>query len=113
MATNERRLLSAKRLCAGRTMRREEFPEELFGDFAWSMLMLTYIAQIEGGDLTPDQLFAKANVSDTVGRRWAAFLVEQDLLVIEPALRLTQTASDRLDRYVDRVIDIASGQRPI
>ncbi|SFP99801.1 hypothetical protein SAMN04488241_1197 [Sphingomonas rubra] len=94
-------------------MRREEFPEEIFGDYSWSMLMLAYIARLEQRTRLATDIMAQAGVSAAVGKRWLTFLREQDLVLPGETLQLTPTAVARMDRYIDCVIELASGQATI
>lgn len=108
MISDERRLQSAKRLCAGRMARRDEFPQDMFGDWPWSMLMLTYVAQREGRPVSPDDLYAEAGVGAEIGRRWMEYLRQMDLMTATSPVELTGTAWERLERYLDRVIHLSS-----
>ena len=59
-----------------RRLRCEKFPSEIFDEYAWNLLLHTFIAHVDNDLVSSDVLFDKSGMSESVGRRWLAHLVK-------------------------------------
>lgn len=115
MALQDRRTTSARRICAGRMQRLDEFPEEMFSDAAWGMLLLTYARKHDGLSTSTTELYGEGRLSPEIGRRWLTYLEQEGLVTVSSAsgaerqVALTSSAEERLHRYLDGVIDLVEG----
>ena len=64
-----------------RRFRFQEFGECLFGDVAWDMLLILFIADAEGRRLTGHKLIRACPMSFGVGTKWMAHLNKIRLVV--------------------------------
>ncbi|USU04442.1 hypothetical protein NF700_13505 [Sphingomonadaceae bacterium OTU29MARTA1] len=66
----------AAALLQARHRREALFPPALFDEFAWEILLALYIGRANGA-MDEAALFDAVGCMPTVGRRWIAYLVEQ------------------------------------
>ena len=106
------RMAFAERLYKSRRMRSKYFPEELFADPAWDILLLLYSLEQSGQRLSVSAACMSAGVPDSTGHRWADRLIKEGLACREkhPSdrrvswLRLTDGSRARLDAYFDDMV---------
>ncbi|WP_375394629.1 hypothetical protein [uncultured Sphingomonas sp.] len=93
-------------LLALRQARCDEFPHELFDEFAWNILLHLFYAHALNEAVSVATISDRAGTSETAGRRWIEHLVMADQVESTLAmddLRMTATAIDAMRKYVDRV----------
>lgn len=71
----------ARRLLAGRRLRNRTFGEDLFGEPAWEMLLILFIAHDERRHVTVSDLCAEVPVPTTTAHRWMLTLLGKKLLI--------------------------------
>lgn len=59
-----------------RRLRCDKFPSEIFDEYAWNLLLHTFIAHVDTDMVSSDVLFEKSGMNETVGRRWLEHLVK-------------------------------------
>jgi len=100
----------ADRLFAERRRRDALFPDGLFGEPAWDLLLAMFIAREKGQAMILCKAYKAAGVSDTTGRRLLDRMEEEGLITRRRAPRsrkmriveLTDTAVERLIDYLAR-----------
>ena len=80
---------------------------DLFGEPAWDILLLLFIAACEGRRLSLDAACSGAQVPETTALRWIAVLEKRSLIVREgpsqrPFVKLTASANANLVGYFSR-----------
>jgi DNA-binding MarR family transcriptional regulator len=102
----------ADRVYRSRRLRDKYFPERLFADPAWDMLLLLYSLERAGQRLSVTAVCESAGVSSSTGHRWIQRLIDKGMAVRErhPTdrrvtwLRLGGSALTRLDAYLDEMV---------
>jgi MarR family transcriptional regulator, temperature-dependent positive regulator of motility len=100
----------AERLYAERRRRDTLFPDGLFGEPAWDLLLAMFVAREKGQAMILCRAYKAAGVSDTTGRRLLDRLEEEGLISRRRAPRsrkmriveLTDETVDRLIAYLAR-----------
>lgn len=100
----------AETLYAERRRRDALFPDGLFGEPAWDLLLAMYAARDKGPPMILCRAYKAAGVSDTTGRRLLDRLEEDGLITRRRAPRsrkmrvveLTDLAVERLTEYLAR-----------
>lgn len=100
----------AERLYSERRRRDPLFPDGLFGEPAWDLLLAMFIAHDKGQALILCKAYKAAGVTDTTGRRLLDRMEQDGLITRRRAPRsrkmriveLTDTAVERLTNYLDR-----------
>ena len=100
----------ADRLYAERRRRDALFPNELFGEPAWDLLLAMFVAREKGQPMILCKAYKAAGVSDTTGRRLLDRMEEEGLITRRRAPRsrkmrvveLTDAAAERLIDYLAR-----------
>ena len=100
----------AERLYAERRRRDGLFPDGLFGEPAWDLLLAMYLARDKGQAMILCKAYKAAGVSDTTGRRLLDRMEEDGLITRRRAPRsrkmriveLTDLAITRLTDYLAR-----------
>lgn len=100
----------ADRLYAERRRRDALFPDGLFGEPAWDLLLALFLAQEKGKAMILCKAYKAAGVSDTTGRRLLDRMEEDGLITRRRAPRsrkmriveLTDLAVERLVAYLAR-----------
>ena len=110
--TSERALARAwaDRLYAERRSRDALFPDGLFGEPAWDLLLAMFTAREKGHSMILCRAYKAAGVSDTTGRRLLDRMEEEGLITRRRAPRsrkmriveLTDSAVERLIDYLAR-----------
>ena len=106
------RAAMADRVYKSRRLRDKYFPEALFADPAWDILLLLYSVERSGQKLGVSAACMSAGVPESTGHRWADRLIKEGLAFREkhPSdrrvswLRLTDGSRDRLDAYFDDMV---------
>ena len=101
----------AERLYAERRRRDALFPDELFGEPAWDLLLAMFIAREKGQAMILCRAYRAACVSDTTGRRLLDRMEGDGLITRRRAPRsrkmrvveLTETATEQLVTYLASV----------
>ncbi|WP_296613890.1 hypothetical protein [Sphingomonas sp.] len=100
-AADVRKAIRARRL------RSRPFPEVLFEDPAWDMLLDLYAAHLERAQVSVSSLCIASAVAPSTALRWIGRMTEDGLFVREPDpfdrrrafMALSETALDRMNRY--------------
>ncbi len=100
----------AERLLAERHRRDGLFPDGLFGEPAWDLLLAMFVAREKGQAMILCRAYKAAGVSDTTGRRLLDRMEEDGLITRRRAPRsrkmriveLTELATERLLDYLVR-----------
>ena len=100
----------AERLYAERRRRDDLFPDGLFGEPAWDLLLAMFSARERGQAMILCRAYKAAGVSDTTGRRLLDRMEEEGLITRRRAPRsrkmrvveLTDRAAERLVDYLAR-----------
>ena len=100
----------ADRLYAERRRRDAHFPDGLFGEPAWDLLLAMFTAREKGQAMILCRAYKAAGVSDTTGRRLLDRMEEEGLITRRRAPRsrkmrvveLTDSAVERLIDYLAR-----------
>ena len=100
----------AERLYAERRRRDDLFPDGLFGEPAWDLLLAMFSAREKGQAMILCRAYKAAGVSDTTGRRLLDRMEEEGLITRRRAPRsrkmrvveLTDRAAERLVDYLAR-----------
>jgi hypothetical protein len=100
-AADVRKAIRARRL------RNRPFPEVLFEDPAWDMLLDLYAAHLERAQVSVSSLCIAAAVPPSTALRWIGRMTEDGLFVREPDpfdrrrafMALSDAALDRMNRY--------------
>lgn len=101
----------ACRIYAARRERRHFFPEGLFADPAWDMLLILYGAEGRGEFLSVSSLCISADVPQTTALRWVGVLQEAGLVTREKheadgrsyLVKLTDLARDKMEDCLARM----------
>lgn len=102
----------AGRVYQSRRLRDKFFPEQLFADPAWDIMLLLYSLERAGRRLGVSAVCESAGVPVSTGHRWVQRLVDSAMVVRErhPTdrrvswLRLTGSALIKLDAYLDEMV---------
>jgi len=100
----------AERLYAERRRRDLAFPQGLFGEPAWDLLLAMFIAREKGESMILSEAYRMARVSDTTGRRLLEQLEREALISRRRAPRsrktwlveLTEDGVDKLGDFLGR-----------
>lgn len=100
----------AERLYAERRRRDALFPDGLFGEPAWDLLLAMFLAREKGKAMILCKAYKAAGVTDTTGRRLLDRMEEDGLITRRRAPRsrkmriveLTDAAIERLTDYLAR-----------
>lgn len=90
MLEHDEAVILAKALIEGRFRRSRHLPADLFGEHAWHLLLVLFIADAEGTMTTIARAAAATGITRTVAERWVRLLAERQLV----------SASDRHDGEV-------------
>lgn len=84
----------------------QEFSESLFGDVAWDMLLILFIANAEGRRRTGRELIRACSMSFGVGTRWMAHLNKIGLVVgdgeghVDDVLTISAVGLGKMERLL-------------
>jgi len=112
MEQRARARAGAERLYAERRCRDTLFPDALFGEPAWDLLLAMFIAREKGPAMILCKAYQAAGVSDTTGRRLLDRMEEAGLITRRRAPRSRKMRIVELtDLAIERLIDyLARGQ---
>jgi hypothetical protein len=106
----------AEALYGGRRIRNRLFPEGLFGEPAWDILLQLFLADQKGVVVTTAAVQKGANVSPESAARWIALLEEANLVTrsvpTEDDVVTARLTVDGLERMT-RFFAITDGQMPV
>ena len=71
----------AEAIYVGRRMRDSLFPDGLFGEPAWDILLAVFLAHSQGKDADASEVLLECNVPKSTGMRVVALLIERGLIV--------------------------------
>ncbi len=96
----------AERLYAERRRRDQRFPDGLFGEPAWDLLLALFIAREKGQAIILSLAYRAARVSDTTGRRLLDQLEREGMISRRRAprsrkTRLVELTEDAVERLTD------------
>lgn len=99
-------LAVAERLFSERRLRDAAFPSGLFGEPAWDLLLLLFIAREQGTDRTVAELLRDAELAPGTGRRWIERLARAGLVAprkdaARPTVRIVELTTQGIDRMSD------------
>jgi DNA-binding MarR family transcriptional regulator len=102
----------AERVYRSRRLRDKFFPEQLFADPAWDILLLLYSLERADKRLSVSAVCESAGVPVSTGHRWVQRLVDNGLAMREQHptdrrvswLRLPDSTLRRLDAYLDEMM---------
>ena len=89
-----------------RKARCQDFPHEIFDEYAWNILLELFVAHSHNETVSISEISARAGATETAGRRWIEHLVVAEQ--IEPTvdmqdIRMTAEAIKAMRTYIDRV----------
>jgi hypothetical protein len=93
----------ARQVLAMRSGRHDHFPDILFGEPAWDLLLQLYVAEAERRQPTIEQCLAGSTAPSSTTMRWIRLLIEQGLVTEEAGgdvLSLTVTARQSLKAFL-------------
>jgi hypothetical protein len=98
-----------------RRARARYFPEDLFAEPAWDMLLDLFRCELRGRRLSTSDLCLGAGVPGTTALRWISAMVQKGVLIREPDrfdgrrvfIKLAPDASAALRRYFAEIIERA------
>ena len=107
-ANNQARAL-ADRLYAERRRRDSFFPDGLFGEPAWDLLLAMFIARAKGQTMILCRAYKAAGVSDTTGRRLLDRMEEEGLITRRRAprsrkMRIVELTDNSVERLLDYLV---------
>src|SRR5262245_33469625 len=102
----------ADRVYRGRRLRVRYFPEDLFADPAWDILLLLYSLEPSGKQVSTSAVCSSAGVPESTGHRWIEKLIQAGLVIREKHpndrrvnwVRLSDLTINRLHAYFDELI---------
>lgn len=102
-------LHEAERLYRSRRNREQNFPEILFGEPAWDMMLDLFINRLKGKRISVTSLCIASCVPSTTALRWLSILEHSNVVAKEPSkldkrttyLELTDEYFERLCRHFD------------
>lgn len=102
----------AERLYSERRLRDEHFPQPLFGEPAWDLLLALFVAREEGRELSLAEAYAAARVKPGAGRGLLRRMEKEGLVSVvgtgprrnRRSVRLTGEAVERLAAYLSSLI---------
>lgn len=102
----------ADRVYRGRRLRARYFPEDLFADPAWDILLLLYSLEPSGKQVSISAVCSSAGVPESTGHRWIEKLIQAGLVIREKHpndrrvnwVRLSDLTLNRLHAYFDELI---------
>jgi hypothetical protein len=93
----------ARHALAMRASRHDHFPDILFGEPAWDLLLHLYIAEAERRQLSVEQCLNLSTAPATTTTRWIRLMVEHELVIHDSAgeaLSLTASARQALKAFL-------------
>lgn len=111
--SSARRIAFARWVYQSRRLRSDFFPDELFTDPAWDVLLMLYSAEHADKPLTLSSVCATAGVPETTAYRWVERLITAGLALRQAhpsdrratLLRLKSETIERLDKYLDALVE--------
>ena len=105
----------AEALYVGRRIRDSLFPDGLFGEPAWDILLAVFLAHSEGKDADTSEVLLECNVSRSTGMRVVDLLIERGLIEnrsddAEPSRVALSTTGMRAIR---RFFEVTEGGMPM
>jgi DNA-binding MarR family transcriptional regulator len=102
----------ADRVYRSRRLRTRYFPEDLFADPAWDILLLLYSLEPSGKQISVSAVCTSAGVPESTGHRWIERLIQDGLVIREKHprdrrvnwVRLSDKTLERLHVYFDDLI---------
>ena len=102
----------ADRIYKSRRLRQKYFPEDIFADPAWDILLLLYSLEHSERRISLSAVCASAGVPESTGHRWIERLIESRMVYREKHpndgrvywLRLTEQTLERLDACFDEMV---------
>jgi hypothetical protein len=76
MTGDQERRDAAENLLKMRARRKEYFPNELFDECAWTILLILFVSLADDQAVSETDLLASAGISVGAGRRWLNHLVQ-------------------------------------
>lgn len=114
MVEHDRKARLAQAILDNRAQRRDNLPDEMFGEFAWDALLYLFIADAASQRLDGHELVERTSCPAPVMRRWLVFMSEQKLVVgdgdgdLSDLLTLSAKALAAIENYLAHTIEMAS-----
>lgn len=102
---------AAQAILVARAFRKRLFPNEIFDEHAWGMLLVLFIAFADGEVISEIALLERVGLSVTAGRRWIAHLVGEDHIELREdggGVTLSETALTKLRIFLDEACDVSN-----
>jgi hypothetical protein len=94
----------ARRILETRLRRTEYFRPELFDEHDWDLMLVLYLATVEGRTMDRNEVGRVISVREVVLDRWIAVLVAEGIVDTQAAgdgaLRLTPEGLDKMQRLL-------------
>jgi hypothetical protein len=91
----------ARHILAMRQTRHEYFPDMLFGEPGWDLLLQLFVAEAERRQLSVEQCLGLSTAPASTTTRWIRLLVDQGLVIEEEeSVILTVTARQALKAFL-------------
>lgn len=94
---------TAENLILVRDLRADAFPNDIFDEHAWNMLLRLFVAHAKGQDMSESDLIRATRTPVGVGQRWLAHLVgdaQIEAYADGAPLALTRPAVDRMHGFL-------------
>jgi hypothetical protein len=104
MTGDTKRSVTAQNLLAMRGVRQDDFPSEIFDEFAWNMLLILFVSLARNEVITEATLIQRSGAPVHAGQRWITHLIK-DNQISKPFgddVVLTNLAIDKMRRFLDR-----------
>ena len=112
MDRDDQRLALAHKISLQRSIRMTEFPNEMFDEHAWVMLLIAYQREAAGETYTVADVATMSGTTVENGTRWLkwlrrdGFVTLDDAASIDGPLHLTPSAMERMNRYLDAALQV-------
>jgi predicted transcriptional regulator len=104
----------AEALYTGRRIRDRLFPRDIFGEFAWDLLLALFLAERSGETLQIATIFSDCGITSSTGMRYVKHVEGLGLVQIDPAQSSgTVTLSSEGSRLIRRFFDLTEGAAPL
>ena len=111
MIGDKERAETARAAIELRRLRCKIFPSELFDEYAWNLLLHTFICHVENKTVSAERLYEKSGMTPSLGRRWLAHLVSDGQIESHndgDDIHLTTQSIRGMREYLDIVRSVGS-----
>lgn len=113
MVEHDRKARLAQAILDNRAQRRDDLPDEMFGEFAWDALLHLFIADAASQRLDGHMLAERTFCPPSVMQRWLVFMSKSQLVIgdgdgdLSDLLTLSAKALAAIEIYLERTSDMA------